>query len=242
MSLPSVRPAAYRSSGVTDPNPVRVVALSLIDRAADNPRRKLSDIDELAASIAEQGLLQPLVVAAVAEGRYLLIAGHRRFAALARLGRDAAPCVVLSEMGDARRLSAMLTENDQRVSLTPMERAEAYQRLIEEFGLNQSEVARLVGKHASQVNKDLQLLKPVDVRVREIDDYRSRRAMGVPQRGRPPADATVAATMNVLRRLAEHGVGELTPAQAAVALRVIEQGALALTRERAREGRLSGVA
>jgi ParB/RepB/Spo0J family partition protein len=220
------------------------VRLDLIDRASDNPRRKPRDIGELAASIQEQGLLQPpVVVPGRVEGRYLLVAGHRRLSALRMLGWDSVEVVLREEMDDARRLSAMLTENDQRQPLTPMERAQAYNRLMVEFGLNQSQVARLVGKHPSTVHQSLQLLKPVEQRSREIDEYRTRREAGVSQRGRPPLEANVTDTMKALQRAADRFEGgSLTQAQAAVALRVIEQGAFALARERARDGRLAGAA
>lgn len=223
-----------------------LIRLDLIDRAADNPRRELTEIGELAESIRVQGLLQPLVVVpSSTEGRYLLVAGHRRHAALRMLGRIEADAVVREEMDAARRLAAMLTENDQRQDLTPMERAEAYQRLMDEHDLNQTEVARLVGKSPSWVNQTLHLLKPIDQRTREIREYRDRRAAGAPlgRGGRPPADATIAETMQALERAsAGPNGGELTQAQARVALRVIEQGAFALQRERARDSRLAGAA
>lgn len=219
------------------------VPLHQIDPAPDNPRKAIGDVSELAASIVEHGLLQPLVLAPGDDGRFLLVAGHRRLEACRAAGLATVEAVVGKRLDDARRLAAMLVENDQRVNLSPMERAEAYQRLIDEHDLNQTDVAKLVGKSPSYVNQTLQLLKPVDVRNAERERYRERRDRGVPQRGRPLAPATLAETMKAIEHAAAtYEGGHLSKAQAEIALRVIEQGAWALQRERARDSRISGAA
>jgi len=176
------------------------------------------------------------------EGRYLLVVGHRRLRAVKKLGWTEIDVTVAEQMSDARRLSVMLTENDQRSPLSSIERAEAYKRMMEEFGLNQTQVARLVGKHPSTVNQSLQLLKPIDERTAELDAYRARRDQGVAQRGRPLAEATMPDVLATIRNIAGGRGGELTQAQASLALRIIEQGAYALQRERARDRRVMGTA
>jgi len=132
------------------------------------PRRDF-DAEELAdlrASIQANGLLQPLVVRPdpTQEGRYQLVAGERRFRALTELNWAEAPAVV-REVDDRTLLVLALVENIQRSQLGPVEEAEGYQSLVEEFGLTQGEVAEAVGKSRSAVANMLRLLRlPTSVR------------------------------------------------------------------------------
>lgn len=134
------------------------IALEDIHPNPGNPRRALDDIDDLARSIREVGLLQPLVVHPRTAGGYELIAGHRRYAALLELGADRAPCLVAPTRDDAHVLTLMLVENGQRVNLTPLEEARAFDRLRKEHGLNQVQVAQRVGRSVPHVNQRLMLL------------------------------------------------------------------------------------
>ena len=152
-----------------------LVAITLEDihPNARNPRANLDDIDELAASIRENGLLQPLVVHPRPAGGFELIAGHRRYAALLELGADRAPCLVAPTRDDAHALTLMLVENGQRVNLTSLEEARAYDRLIRLHGLSQPEVARRVGRSTAHVNQRLMLLKLTPAQQRELEEKRT---------------------------------------------------------------------
>lgn len=120
-------------------------------------------LEELAASIQASGLLQPIVVRAN-HGSYQLIAGERRWRAVQRLGWQKIPAVI-KDVDDRTLLTLALIENLQRDQLSAVEEATSYQRLIEEFGVSQVEVARLVGRDRSTVANALRLLKlPEEVR------------------------------------------------------------------------------
>lgn len=124
-----------------------------------NPRLQLHDIHDLAASIRAQGLIQPLVVSPQpSTGGYRLISGHRRLAALHHLGQPRALCVIRAGKPTADMVSMMLVENGQRVPLTPMEEARAYQALITEHGLYQKELGQRIGRSQAAVQQRLALL------------------------------------------------------------------------------------
>ena len=127
-------------------------------------------LKELADSIEASGLIQPVVVRPRAGG-FELIAGERRWRAVQRLGWDKVPAIV-READDRTVLTLALIENLQRDDLSPMEAARSYQRLIDEFGVSQAEVARLVGRDRSTVANSLRLFKlPEEVRDM-VDDGR----------------------------------------------------------------------
>jgi ParB family transcriptional regulator, chromosome partitioning protein len=118
---------------------------------------------ELADSIKRQGVLQPLLVRKTEKG-YLLVAGERRWRAAQMAGLEKVP-VVIKEASEGEAFELALVENVQRQDLNPIEEAEAYQRLIQEFGHTQEEVARRVGRDRSTVTNELRLLKlPESVR------------------------------------------------------------------------------
>lgn len=127
------------------------------------PRQKMNDaaLQELASSITEKGILQPLVVSRRGEDDYELIAGERRLRAAKLAGLSEVP-VILREAGAQERLELALIENIQRQNLNPLEEAEAYQRLLDEFDLTQEEVATQVGKERSTVANTLRLLNLPD--------------------------------------------------------------------------------
>ena len=122
------------------------------------PRRHFDDeaLATLADSIRRHGLLQPIVVRRAGE-RFELIAGERRLGAAARAGLATVPALV-READPAQRLELALIENLQREALTPLEEADAYRHLIDDFGLSQEEVARQVGKSRPAVTNALRLL------------------------------------------------------------------------------------
>ena len=123
------------------------------------PRKKVKEaaIEELAQSIKEKGIIQPLLVRKVGDG-YELIAGERRWRAAQKAGLTEIP-VLIREAEPTAQLELALIENIQRQNLNAMEEAEAYQRLIQEFNISQEDVARRVGKDRSSVANFLRLLK-----------------------------------------------------------------------------------
>jgi ParB family chromosome partitioning protein len=126
------------------------------------PRKDFDDeaLKELADSIHEKGILQPLVVRKAGEG-YELIAGERRWRA-ARLAGLAAVPVVIKDVSDLESLEIALIENIQRRDLNPIEEAQSYSSLVTEFGLTQEDLARRVGRERSTVANMLRLLKLPD--------------------------------------------------------------------------------
>lgn len=149
----------------TDINRVKV---SAITPNPLQPRRSFTDaeLDELATSIKENGLLQPLVVrpAPGAKDRFELVAGERRFRAVSRLGWDEVS-VVVREASDETLLVLALVENLQREALNPLEEAEGYRTLGDRFSLTQADIARAVGKDRSTVANFMRLLNlPPSVR------------------------------------------------------------------------------
>ena len=135
------------------------VPLAAIHPNPFQPRQHFADagIDELARSISEKGILQPLLVRPM-NGGYELIAGERRFRAAQRIGLETVP-VTVREASDGEVLEIALIENIQRENLNPIEEAYAYRRLIEEFELTQDEIAQRVGKDRSTVANTLRLLQ-----------------------------------------------------------------------------------
>ena len=119
-----------------------------------------ASLSELADSIREQGILEPLVVARTPAG-YQIIAGERRWRAAKLLGLSKVP-VVIKETTPQGMLEMSIVENVQREDLNPIERALAYKRLIDEFGLGTNEVARKVGKSAPTVSNTIRLLSLPD--------------------------------------------------------------------------------
>src|SRR5215471_12793867 len=134
-----------------------------IDRILPNshqPRKTFEEesLNELADSIREHGLVQPIVVRPLEDGFFQLIAGERRWRASQRAGLARLPAVI-RDAGEDSALELALIENLQREDLNPMEEAQAYERLITDFGLTQEEVARRVGKNRATIANMLRLLK-----------------------------------------------------------------------------------
>jgi len=127
-----------------------------------NPRRAFpnAELDELVASLRERGIIQPIVARPVqgAADVYEIIAGERRWRAAQRAGFHEVPVVII-EANDAEALQLAIIENVQRADLNPLEEAEGYRALIEEFGNSQDEIAKVVGKSRSHVANTLRLLK-----------------------------------------------------------------------------------
>jgi ParB family chromosome partitioning protein len=154
----------------TAPPPVeRRVPIAEIRPNPRQPRRFFDEerIVELAESIRQQGILQPLVVRKAEQG-YELIIGERRFRAAQRAGLDRVP-VIVKEVGDAESLEMALVENIQREELTPIEEALAYRQLMDEFQLTQEEIANRVGKSRPVVTNLLRVLNLPEEIKDEVD-------------------------------------------------------------------------
>jgi ParB family transcriptional regulator, chromosome partitioning protein len=131
-----------------------------IDRNPRQPRTRIDsqELSELADSIREHGILQPLIVSEAQQpGQYLLIAGERRLLAARQAGLERVP-VLIREASDQERLELALIENVQRADLSPLEAAEAYRQLADDFGLSHEEIARRVSKSRVAVTNTLRLL------------------------------------------------------------------------------------
>ncbi len=177
----------------TEGGPSGIVEVG-VDQVVGNPHQPRSAHDpasaeELAASIREHGVLQPLLVTQVGldeQGRplYQLIAGERRWRAARQAGFAQVP-VMVKEVTPAEILSLALVENIQREDLNALEAAVAYRQLIDEFGLTQADVARQVGKSRSTVANTLRLANlPQSVKdalaARKIDEGHARALLGLP--------------------------------------------------------------
>jgi ParB family chromosome partitioning protein len=136
------------------------VPISQIEPNRFQPRTVFDEegLAGLTASIRELGVLQPILVRRIADDRYELVAGERRWRASKRAGLQLMP-VIVREVTDALSLQQALVENLHRDDLNPLEEAAAYQQLIEDFGLTQEEVAQRVGKSRSAVANLLRLFQ-----------------------------------------------------------------------------------
>ena len=144
----------------SDKGAAGAVPVDQIDPNPQQPRTKFDEaaLESLAASIREVGVLQPIVVGPPGDdGRYVLIAGERRLRAAKLAGLDEIPAVIRESDQEARLVEAVI-ENVQREDLGPIEEAEAYQRLMEDFGMTHDEVAKRVGKSRSAVTNAVRLL------------------------------------------------------------------------------------
>ena len=137
---------------------LRTVPVTDLHPDPDNPREDLdTDIDELAASIRESGLLQP-IVARQRAGQLIVVAGHRRLAAVQSLGWSTVDVVVTRDMRPDEVLAAMIVENGQRRDLDPIEEARAFARLKKLQGLTSSELGERIGRYQAFVDSRLRLL------------------------------------------------------------------------------------
>ena len=140
---------------------IQHLSVSEIQPNPHQPRKEMSpeSLEELAASIREHGILQPLIVSQNPfNGQYELIAGERRLRAAILAGLETVP-VILRQASDQQHLELALIENIQRSDLAPLETAEAYRQLNEDFDLSHEEIAERVGKSRVSVTNTLRLLK-----------------------------------------------------------------------------------
>ena len=161
--------ALFGSDLQTEQEEIRTLPLSQVEPRQDQPRDSFDEerLQDLAASIARHGMIQPVIVRRLEGGYYQIIAGERRWRAARMAGLHEIPVRVLE--ADDRSVSELaLVENLQREDLNPMEEARGYQKLIGDYGLTQEEAAAGVGKSRSTVTNALRLLnlsKPVSAMV-----------------------------------------------------------------------------
>jgi ParB family transcriptional regulator, chromosome partitioning protein len=153
---------AAESGSVERPRGQRRLPTGSLRPNARNPRRTFSntELDELVASLRERGIIQPIIarpVRGTAEA-YEIIAGERRWRAAQRAGLHEVPVVII-EATDAESLQIAIIENVQRADLNPLEEADGYRALMDEFGNSQDDIAKTVGKSRSHVANTLRLLK-----------------------------------------------------------------------------------
>ncbi len=135
------------------------VPIEKIAPSPSQPRREFDDrsLDELAASIREQGIIQPLILRRSGDG-YTIVAGERRWRAAQRVGLREVPAIV-KDVEDRDALEMALVENLQREDLNPIEEARAYELLIREYGLTHETISARIGKDRSTITNQLRLLK-----------------------------------------------------------------------------------
>jgi|TARA_B100000686_G_C16779042_1_gene970516 ParB family chromosome partitioning protein len=143
------------------------IAIKDISRNKFQPRKYFSkeNLEELTNSIKEQGIIQPIVVRPdkLNDGKYEIIAGERRWLASQNAGLHEVPAVVLN-VDDVKSLEFAIVENVQRQDLNPIEEAQGYQRLIDDFSYNQDKLSKFIGKSRSYIANSLRLLSlPADV-------------------------------------------------------------------------------
>ena len=156
---------------VQDIRSLRHMPIELIHASPNNPRKHFADadLDDLANSIREKGLLQPIVVRPRADGEYEIVAGERRWRASQRAGIHEVP-VLIRELNDGEALEIALIENIQRSDLNPLEEARAYGLLLEQFSYTQQQLADSVGKSRSHIANTLRLLTLPDTVRSLIED------------------------------------------------------------------------
>ncbi len=200
-----------------------------IERIAPNPRQPRSGFDplemeELTNSIREHGILQPLIVTYDdISSQYTLIAGERRLIAARQAGLESVPAIIHT-VNEQQRLELALIENLQRADLNPLEAAEAYRQLAEEFDLSHEEIARRVGKSRAAITNTLRLLKlPQSARQAllegRISEGHARALLSLPTPQAQDAalqtilekDLSVRQTEELIRRLSGHKTPSKSP-------------------------------
>ena len=149
-----------KTTSSAEGNGATQVAIDLIQRNPRQPREKfdIEELENLAASIREHGVIQPLIVSPGKNGIYILIAGERRLQASRKAGLRTVP-VVIRHATDQQLLELALVENVQRADLNAIEEAEAYQHLEKEFKLSHDAIASRVGKNRSTITNAIRLLE-----------------------------------------------------------------------------------
>ncbi|PYR55152.1 MAG: hypothetical protein DMF85_20350 [Acidobacteria bacterium] len=163
----------------------RLVPIEQIDPNPNQPRQVMGDLSELMASIAEKGIIEPIIVRQRGP-RFQIVAGERRYQAAVQVGLREIP-IVIREVDDNEIIEVALVENIQRKDLGPFEEAEALHSLAERCGYTHEDLAKRLGKSRTSITESLALASmPVDVRLPWSRRCRARAAPPVRRRGKKP--------------------------------------------------------
>lgn len=164
---------ALFESNARDESGVSVLPISDIEANKGQPRKNFDEtaIEELAESIRIHGIIQPIIVRAAGDGFYVIVAGERRYRAAKLAGLSEVP-VIITELSSAEAAEVALIENLQRTDLNPIEIAEAYKALTDDFSLTQQQLAERIGKPRSSVANALRLLEMPEKVKRYVADGR----------------------------------------------------------------------
>lgn len=157
--------AIFMENESEDSRSTVTLKISELQPNRDQPRREFDEksLAELADSISQHGILQPLLVRPFLDGGYQIVAGERRYRAARMAGLTEVP-VVIRDLSDSETMQLALIENLQREDLTPVEEARGYRQLMDNYGLKQEEVSRVVGKSRPAIANTLRLLElPEDI-------------------------------------------------------------------------------
>jgi|SRR5689334_18889277 len=154
---PAVTPIAMPAAQIAG---TQEIAIDLIDANPYQTRGRLNEtaLDELASSIQASGVVQPVVLRAVANGRFQIVAGERRWIASRRAGKVTIPAVV-RQLSNEQAMEITIIENLQREDLNPVEQARAFERLSREFNMTQEQIATRTGKDRASIANFIRLLK-----------------------------------------------------------------------------------
>lgn len=209
-------------------NTINTLKISLIDPKSDQPRKYFDKeaLEELAESIRENGLLQPILVREYGNGRYQIIAGERRFRACKLAGLLEIPAIVL-DRDDKAAAQIALIENIQREDLNPLEEALAYKSLKEEFDMTQEDLSMKIGKSRSAIANSIRLLDLPDeiltmVAARELSAGHARTLLGVKDKEDMILLAQIAAEQDLSVRQLEEQVKKINRARKRIVEDVIE--------------------
>ena len=143
-----------------------MIPLEFIEPNAEQPRTQLGNIEELAASVREKGVLEPILVRTIGPNRYQIISGERRYRAATMAGLDEIPAIEL-DVDDREQLEIALIENIQRKDLTPFEEAEGLYILQQKFGYTHEKISQVIGKSRTTVTETL-LINDIPDRIRAM--------------------------------------------------------------------------
>ncbi|ANP46307.1 hypothetical protein ATE48_10455 [Candidatus Viadribacter manganicus] len=157
---PIAAPAPVEAAGDVGP---RSIPIDLVQRNPQQPRKHFdeAELNDLSSSIKTHGILQPILVRPIADGKYEIVAGERRWRAAQRAGLHSIPAVI-RELNEVEVLEIAIVENVQRMDLNPIEEAQGFQALIDRFGRTQQEIADAVGKSRPHIANMLRLLQLPD--------------------------------------------------------------------------------
>lgn len=149
----------------------RTLRISEIEPNRDQPRKFFSDegIEALADSIREHGVLQPILVRPLPNGSYQIVAGERRWRASRMAGLDEVP-VNIKELDDFQTMQIAMAENLQRENLNPIEEAEGYKYLIDNFDMSKEQIAKIAGKSRSYISNSIRILSLPDFVINALRD------------------------------------------------------------------------